>query len=393
MRGNTGASTHLLCSTLTLTPSHQGRGKDNWTSFYSARPTKLLMTMLLVLFAFTSAQAHTVGISRGTYRVIGTTVEAELIFARPELSTAIPQLDANLDGTLSEVEVTGARSAIATTIVQNVAIRTLTAPCAGTLQETALTEEDGLFIRSTYQCDTAVQPLSFSLPFLEALTHGHRHIVTATAADTTLQVVAYTGHADFQLSSTHSIQEPPTTSGAVGWSFFHLGIEHILTGYDHLVFLLGLILVGQHLRPLLAAITAFTVAHSLTLGLAVLNVWAPSPTLIEPAIALSIAYIGIENWFVTDIDRRWLVTLPFGFIHGFGFAGALGEISLPSAQIPLALATFNLGVEAGQIAALAVVFPLVLWLHRQSWFAEFGVRGVSAGIALAGGWWFVTRVV
>jgi hydrogenase/urease accessory protein HupE len=350
------------------------------------------MAMLIILFAFDLAHAHTVGVSRGTYRLLGPTVEAELIFARPELSTIIPQLDANLDGTLSEAEVTNARDSLATTIVQHVAIRTPTSPCTGTLHETALTEEDGLVLRAIYDCTGAVPSLSFSLPFLSSLTHGHRHIVTATAADITLQIVTYTEHADFQLLPTRVAQESHATSGAIGWSFFHLGIEHILTGYDHLVFLLGLILVGQQLRPLLAAITAFTVAHSLTLGLAVLNVWAPNPTLIEPAIALSIAYIGIENWFVKDINHRWLITLPFGFIHGFGFAGALGEISLPSAQILLALATFNLGVEAGQIVALAVVFPLIIWLQRQGWFADLGVKMASAGIALAGTWWFVTRV-
>jgi hydrogenase/urease accessory protein HupE len=349
--------------------------------------------MLFLLFALTSAQAHIVGISRGSYRLVDTNVEAELIFARPELITIIPQLDANLDGTLSEVEVTNAHNAIATTIVQNIAIRTPTAPCTGTLQEVAFTEEDGLSIRALYQCEAAIHGVSFSLPFLSTLTHGHRHIVTATTADTTLQVVAYTGHADFQLSSIHSTQEPQTTSGAIGWSFFLLGIEHILTGYDHLLFLLGLILVGQQLRPLLVAITAFTVAHSLTLGLAVLSVWAPSPTLIEPLIALSIVYVGVENWFVKDMDRRWLITLPFGLIHGFGFAGALGEIALPHAQIPLALATFNLGVEAGQIAALAVVFPIVVWIHRQVGIAALAVRAVNVGIVLAGSWWFVMRVI
>jgi hydrogenase/urease accessory protein HupE len=358
------------------------------------RPVRtILFSMLFPFLTLTSAQAHTIGISRGAYRLVGDSVEAELTFARPEMIAAVHKIDSNLDGTLSEHEVTNARGAVAATIVHSIDIRTPTAPCPGTLQEAALTEGDGLSVRALYQCEAAARGVSFSLPFLRTLAHGHRHIVTVTAADTTLQVVAYSGHADFHLPPIHPRQESQATPRPLGWSFFLLGIGHILTGYDHLLFLLGLILVGQRLRPLLVAITAFTVAHSLTLGLAALNVWAPSPALVEPLIALSVAYVGVENWFAKDMRRRWLITLPFGLIHGFGFAGALGEIALPRAQVPLALATFNLGVEAGQIAALAVVFPVVVWMHRQVWFAALAVRTASAGIALAGSWWFVTRVM
>jgi hydrogenase/urease accessory protein HupE len=178
----------------------------------------------------------------------------------------------------------------------------------------------------------------------------------------------------------------------VAWPLFSLGVEHILTGYDHLLFLFGLILVGGTVRSLLFVISAFTLAHSITLGLATLNVWVPNPMLIEPAIALSVAYVGIENWFIADASRRWLITFPFGLIHGFGFAGALREISLPAGQIPIALAAFNIGVEAGQLAVLAIVLPIVLWLRQQHWFANWGVKGLSAGIAFAGLCWFISRV-
>jgi hydrogenase/urease accessory protein HupE len=178
----------------------------------------------------------------------------------------------------------------------------------------------------------------------------------------------------------------------VAGPLFRLGIQHILTGYDHLLFLLGLTLVGGRLRPLLVMVTAFTVAHSITLGLAALDVWAPGPRVVEPAIALSICYVGIENWFVRDVRRRWVITAPFGLVHGFGFAGALKEISLPTVDVPLALASFNLGVEAGQLAVLAVILPLVLWLGRRRWFPEAGVKTVSAAIAVAGLCWFVRRL-
>src|SRR5205814_169801 len=104
------------------------------------------------------------------------------------------------------------------------------------------------------------------------------------------------------------------------WPLFRLGVQHILTCYDHLVFLLGLILVGGRFRSIMVVITAFTVAHSITLGMAALQIVAPSTRLVEPAIALSIAYIGVENWYVQNASRRWMITFPFGLIHGFGFA-------------------------------------------------------------------------
>lgn len=146
------------------------------------------------------------------------------------------------------------------------------------------------------------------------------------------------------------------------------------------------------MRSLVGVVSAFTVAHSITLGLAVLGIWAPSGDFVEPAIALSVAYVAIENWFVSDAAKRWRITFLFGLLHGFGFAGALGEIHLPRDEIPLALLLFNLGVEAGQLAVLVLVLPLIFWARRSAAFRVQGVRGISAAIAAAGIFWFVTRV-
>ena len=176
-------------------------------------------------------------------------------------------------------------------------------------------------------------------------------------------------------------------------SLFALGIEHILTGYDHLVFLFGLIVVGGRLRSTIVALTAFTIAHSITLGLSALGVWSPGPSIVEPAIALSIAYVGVENWFVKNIDRRWLITFPFGLVHGFGFAGALREIALPAGQVPVALAAFNGGVEVGQLLVLAAIVPALALLRRRVWFASYGVQFASGIVAIAGAVWFVARIV
>jgi hydrogenase/urease accessory protein HupE len=171
-----------------------------------------------------------------------------------------------------------------------------------------------------------------------------------------------------------------------------MGIRHILTGWDHLAFLIGLVIVGGRWKSILAAVTAFTVAHSITLGLATTGVVIGRPIFVEPAIALSVLYIGVENLRGTSMEGRWKITLPFGLIHGFGFAGALRVLDLPKARVPLALFSFNLGVEIGQLAVLAVVLPVLWVLAKSAAWRKWGVRGVSAVVAAAGALWFVARL-
>lgn len=344
----------------------------------------------LLALSAAPARAHAVGVSRGDYRVSASTVEVELVFARSELVGVVPGLDQNRDGALSAADVAGEGRLLQDTVVRGLEIRTRSSPCDGVFRSAALTEQDGFVVRALYRCPG--EPFSIRLSILESLSLGHRHLAAAITADReTQRAVVYESRPEFTLA-TASDAPGSGRVGAVAWPLFRLGIQHILTGYDHLLFLFGLILVGGRLGSLFLVITAFTVAHSLTLGLAALGAWAPSPRLVEPAIALSIAYVGIENWFVRGAEGRWRITFPFGLLHGFGFAGALAEVSLPSSQLPLALASFNVGVEAGQLAVLALVAPVVLWLARSRWFAGVGVKAVSAAIALAGLVWFVNRL-
>jgi hydrogenase/urease accessory protein HupE len=339
-------------------------------------------------FAAEVSYAHTVGVSRGEYKTSGSTpVQAELVFARPELTAAVPGLDADRDGSVSPEEVDRARGILTEAIASKLELHTPGGPCAGTFRNAFLTEQDGLVIRVVFACQAATETLSIRLNFFGSLSVGHRHIASVTGPDGQIvRAIAHEARPEIQVSRASA------SAARVAWPLLGLGVEHILTGYDHLVFLFGLILVGGRLRALFVAITAFTLAHSITLGVAALGVWTPSPRFVEPAIALSIAYVGIENWFVRDADRRWLITFPFGLIHGFGFASALGEISLPPAQIPLALAAFNIGVEAGQVAVVAATLPAVLWLGRRRWFADVGVKAASSLIALAGLLWFIGRL-
>ncbi len=175
-------------------------------------------------------------------------------------------------------------------------------------------------------------------------------------------------------------------------SFFWLGVEHILTGYDHLLFLAALLLGGGGALALVKIVTAFTLAHSVTLAVAVLGLVAVPGWLVEPVIAGSIAWVAVENvWFRRALGRRWLVSFAFGLVHGFGFASALTPLALPPWNLAFALVGFNVGVEAGQAAVIAVTLPLGLLLRRRAWEPRL-VRALSLALALVGLVWLVQRL-
>jgi hypothetical protein len=174
-------------------------------------------------------------------------------------------------------------------------------------------------------------------------------------------------------------------------AYLRLGIEHILTGFDHLLFLLGLIALPGNLRALLWAVTAFTLAHSLSLALAIFGVVAPPSVWVETAIALSIAYVGAENLLRRDASARWRITFLFGFVHGFGFAGALQEIGVPQERAPAALALFNLGVEIGQLSVLALLLPAIAWLRQRPRIWSRASRVLNGGLVAVGLAWAAQR--
>jgi hydrogenase/urease accessory protein HupE len=174
--------------------------------------------------------------------------------------------------------------------------------------------------------------------------------------------------------------------------YFALGIEHILLGIDHLLFLLGLVLIGGRLRDVVLAVTAFTAAHSVSLLLQMAGIVNVQPAWIEIAIALSIAYVGVENLVLRDGSRRFGVAFGFGLIHGLGFASALRETGLPSTAATLSLACFNAGVEAGQLAALALVLPALHWLRRQQRARTYALPAMNASLIAIGLAWCAARL-
>lgn len=171
--------------------------------------------------------------------------------------------------------------------------------------------------------------------------------------------------------------------------FLRLGVEHIFLGYDHLCFLLALLLVG---RPgeLVKIVTSFTVAHSLTLILAALEVVRLPARLVETGIAASIVWVAVENLRGVRPERRWPLAFGFGLVHGFGFANVLGEMDLPAAGLVRCLLAFNVGVELGQLALVLAALPFVLWLRRTPHERRV-VVALSALLALFGAAWLVDR--
>lgn len=188
-----------------------------------------------------------------------------------------------------------------------------------------------------------------------------------------------------------SLEGEPGTGGP-GTGFFRLGVEHILTGYDHLLFLAALLLRGGRLWSLLKIITAFTIAHSITLALAVMGVVTLPPRLVESAIALSIVWVAVENLVVRGApSRRWLVSFTFGLVHGLGFASALGPLALPPARLAWALFGFNAGVEAGQATIVVLLLPGLMWMSGKTWEPR-AIRAASLAVAAVGLAWLVERL-
>ena len=191
------------------------------------------------------------------------------------------------------------------------------------------------------------------------------------------------------------------------WEFFAEGTRHILTGYDHVLFLLCLLLpsvlrrtssgrepvarLSDAVWPVAGIVTAFTVAHSITLGLAALKLVSLTPAFIEPAIAVTIVLAALDNVLPFFPVRRVVVTFFFGLIHGFGFASVLAELNLPRSDFAWALFQFNLGIEAGQLAIVAVVTTVLFALRRWPGYAQVVIGGGSSAAMVIAGLWFIER--
>ena len=389
--------------------------------------------MVLMVFAFSAtALAHTTDTSYARVRIFGDHLEIRLTLDIFTLHRIVPDLDANRDSALSRDELRRATPAIQKFLRAHVGVEIN--EVAADLGEPKdpfwpLDAPDPIPASAWHTNESLVSfgfdkpltspPKTVALLFDVFATLGERHsvlgvfechgqsteVVFTQAEPDYLFDVAY---ADPSASAPGAKKpQPPvqkTEPDSVGrpaahrsnaddspvWRFFKLGIEHILTGYDHLCFLLALLVVSR-LRPLIAIVTSFTIAHSITLLLAAFGVVTLPTRFIECSIAVTIVYVAVENLWRTNYAHRWMLTFFFGLIHGFGFANTLNPQELPAQAKAKCLVVFNLGVEAGQLIVVLVLLPLSLALAK--W--KHGPRAkiaISITVALLGLAWFLDRV-
>ncbi|MBI4473569.1 MAG: HupE/UreJ family protein [Acidobacteria bacterium] len=188
--------------------------------------------------------------------------------------------------------------------------------------------------------------------------------------------------------------EPPSR-WRVALQYLALGYTHILPkGVDHILFVIGIFLLTMQLRPILIQVTAFTIAHSITLGLTMYGVVSLPSRVVEPLIALSIAYVAIENLVTNELKPvRLLLVFSFGLLHGMGFAGVLQQLGLPRSEFLTALLSFNLGVEAGQLTVIGLACFSVIWFRRRHWYHRRIVMPSSLLIAAIGVYWTISRII
>ena len=247
-------------------------------------------------------------------------------------------------------------------------------------------EADRMTLVMDFACASDVRELSIRDDLFDVLGPDHHTLAKIESGGEIRELAFATEAREARVSL--AARQPSREEG----SFFRLGVEHILSGYDHLLFLGALLLRGGRLLSLFKIITAFTVAHSITLALAVFGLVAVPERLVECVIAASIVYVALENVCLRDApSQRWVVSFLFGLVHGFGFASALSPLHLPPRHLALALLGFNLGVEAGQALVVALLLPILVWMRGLRWERR-AVQTASGAVALLGFIWFVERL-
>ncbi|MBP8307827.1 MAG: HupE/UreJ family protein [Burkholderiaceae bacterium] len=313
-------------------------------------------------------------------------------------------LDADRDDTLSAREIAAGRPAIDALALSSLALTRGVGGCALSIAGHDFTRRvDEALIRLTLQaqCPEASGPVTIDYRLFQDTDPSHRGLLLS--AHSASPSVLVPGAAPLRLSESRSGTERLVQAA----SFFTDGVRHILSGYDHLAFLIALLLPAALVRrqgawtartdrvgamyEVAGLVTAFTLAHSITLVLGATGVLAVPPAPVEIAIAASVTLAAVNNLHPLLPRHLWLVAFVFGLIHGFGFASSLADTGLPAQGRMLALLAFNLGVEAGQLAIVLIVAPL-LWLTRdQVSYRRIALPAASVALAAAGVVWIIQR--
>ncbi len=364
---------------------------------------RIVLALLLMLAALApTAGAHTLSVAHVDVALQPSgPAKVEIDIALRDIALTFP-LDANRDDAVTWGELSALRAPLSSWVVDNVGISSPAGAC--TLTPTGLATrryDDGGYatVQLSAECPSTAQ-LKIRYGLLFDRDPQHRALITVRQGDVVDTAIA---RADLQ-----TVEIGSASSNAFA-DFLREGVHHILIGYDHLAFLISLLLTAALVRSrrdwtpvtrlrdalghTLGIVTAFTLAHSITLSLAALGLVTPVSRWVEASIALSVLLAALNNIFPVVSRRLWVLGFGFGLIHGFGFAGALGELGLPQGQRLLALFAFNLGVEVGQLAVVALVLPLLYLVRRQRWYPRIAMPVLSLAIALLAGYWLVERLI
>jgi hydrogenase/urease accessory protein HupE len=339
------------------------------------------LALLLLCLAASPALPHTAGtIGFATVTAEGSRVRYDLVLGLP----SIPAPLAQAWGLQGAGEADYAR--VQQQVSQHFGVAVEAGACRAEPSPSASRKGENLLVTLLFACPAAPEVLVLRDDLADLLGPDYHTLANIRWQDGTAQFMFQPDRREARIALR--------SAGPQGWtSFFTLGVEHILIGFDHLLFLLALILRGGNAWSLLKIVTAFTIAHSITLALAALNVIVLPSRLVEGAIALSIAYVAAENLFAKrPTSHRWAVSFVFGLVHGVGFSSVLREIGLPQDGLVWALLGFNLGVEAGQAIAVLAALPLLLYLRRTKYEART-VATVSAIVLVVGLALFVDRAL
>jgi len=347
--------------------------------------------MVLMILATASAFAHDPGLSAAEVRLDGNKAVARLTFARDDIEIVAP-MDADRDGRVTQPEFEVVEGRLESLAKESFALSVDGEEASPSAVAVGLDESSAVHFELEFTLPQGSK-LSLRSLLIGKLPRGHRQFLALrdVKGDSLGQRTLDASNNSFEcdLAALPISQTRPH----VFWGFILLGVEHILLGFDHLAFLFALLIAGGTLRQAVKIITSFTVAHSITLSLATLDAVAIPASVVEPLIAASIIYVGLENVWRREIKRRWMLTFAFGLVHGFGFASALRELGVGAGVKAVApLLSFNLGVEIGQIAVAALVLPLTWKLRQRPQFVMRYVPACSILIALAGGYWLWERL-
>jgi hypothetical protein len=370
------------------------------------RPLQTLLLLALLLCGLPPALAHKPSDSYLSLTVTPEGVQGRWDIALRDLEFALG-LDADGNGEITWGELKAQHAAIASYALARLQVRSGDQPCsitAGAQQVDEHTDGNYTVIPLRITCPQPVQRLGVHYTLFSDLDPQHRGLLNLQAAGLERSAVLGPQAADQVFDLARSDRWSQFTD------YLREGVWHIWIGFDHILFLLSLLLPAAlvwraadrewHAAPTLRApvqdvvrtVTAFTLAHSITLSLAALKLVTLPSRVVESAIALSVVLAALNNVWPLVKERRWVVAFCFGLIHGFGFASVLADLGLPQGALLLALVGFNLGVEVGQLAIVAVFLPLAFSLRRTRFYRRLVHGGGSLLIALVAAVWLVERV-